>query len=78
MDQQGAAQDSWRSLEEQGCDLAESGRYHDAIACLRIATDRGCESAKLHEMLAQCLLEIAHTQEAVVAATTAVELDPEV
>ena len=62
----------------QGCCLAESGDYGGAVQCFRRATSCRQATAEVHEMLAQCLLEIGCHEDALQAACAAADLRPEV
>ncbi|KAK8947947.1 hypothetical protein KSP40_PGU022299 [Platanthera guangdongensis] len=56
------------SFESQGIQLAESGRYSEALTKLESAVTLMPEKAKLHEQKAQLLLEIGDTWNALKAA----------
>ncbi|KAL0927054.1 hypothetical protein M5K25_001208 [Dendrobium thyrsiflorum] len=64
------------SFESQGIQLAERGRYSEALAKWETAITLMPDKAKLHEQKAQVLLEIGDTWNALKAATRATELEP--
>ncbi|KAI0528555.1 hypothetical protein KFK09_001097 [Dendrobium nobile] len=64
------------SFESQGIQLAESGKYSEALAKWETAITLMPDKAKLHEQKAQVLLELGDTWNALKAATRATELEP--
>ncbi|KAK8934431.1 hypothetical protein KSP39_PZI014561 [Platanthera zijinensis] len=64
------------SFESQGIQLAESGRYSEALTKMESAITLMPEKAKLHEQKAQLLLEIGDTWNALKTAKRATELEP--
>ncbi|XP_020573722.1 tetratricopeptide repeat protein 33 [Phalaenopsis equestris] len=64
------------SFESEGIQLAESGRYREALTKWETAIVLMPEKAKLHEQKAQVLLEIGDTWNALKAAARATELEP--
>eukprot|EP00971_Amphidinium_carterae_P246352 4893018-Amphidinium_carterae.1 len=65
-----------RRVEAQATDFAERGLFGQAIASFRHAIELKPSDAKLHEALAQCLLELEDYEGATTAAFEAVRLDP--
>jgi tetratricopeptide (TPR) repeat protein len=65
-------------LVSKGCDLAECGDFEGAISFFQQALEGVPGKAQVHEMLAQCLLEVGRSDAAIGSATTAVRMDPEV
>ena len=65
-----------RRLEEQGCVLAEAGRFHEARVRLDEAVRRDPALASAHESLAQVLLELGDAFAAVRAAEAACGCQP--
>ena len=62
--------------KDEGCVLAEAGRFHEAIGRFQSAIDLTPTTAVLHELQAQCYMEAGNTYEAIRAAERAVECEP--
>ncbi|XP_074558869.1 uncharacterized protein LOC141814816 isoform X4 [Curcuma longa] len=73
-------EDRIRNLVEcfrsQGNQLAEDGKYHEALGKWEAAVSLEPKNAVLHEQKAQVLLEIGDSWNAIKAATQATELEP--
>ncbi|XP_057795647.1 uncharacterized protein LOC131011816 [Salvia miltiorrhiza] len=63
-------------FEAQGNNLAEEGKYREALVKWEAAITLVPEKAILHEQKAQVLLELGEAWNALKAATRAMELDP--
>ena len=63
--------------KDEGCVLAEAGRFHEAIGRFQSAIDLTPTTAVLHELQAQCYMEAGSTYEAIQAAERAVECEPQ-
>jgi len=61
--------------KDEGCVLAEAGRFHEAIARFQSAIELTPDSAVLHELQAQCYMEAGDTYAAIRAAERAVNFD---
>jgi tetratricopeptide (TPR) repeat protein len=61
--------------KDEGCVLADAGRFHEAIARFGSALECTPASATLHELQAQCYMEVGDTYAAIKAAGRAVECD---
>ncbi|XP_017220447.1 uncharacterized protein LOC108197365 isoform X1 [Daucus carota subsp. sativus] len=64
------------SFREQGNNLAENGKYHEALGKWETALTLVPDRAELHEQKAQVLLEIGEAWNALKAATRATILEP--
>ncbi|OAY64751.1 tetratricopeptide repeat protein 33 [Ananas comosus] len=64
------------SLRSQGNQLAEDGRYHEALGKWEAALNLMPDSAVLHEQKAQVLLELGDAWNALRASTRATQLKP--
>ncbi|PKA46961.1 hypothetical protein AXF42_Ash011635 [Apostasia shenzhenica] len=64
------------SFESQGIQLAENGKFKEALVKWETAISLMPDRAKLHEQKAQVLLEIGDTWNSLKAATRATELEP--
>ncbi len=71
---------SRQDLESEGCSLAEKGDFTGAIRCFKkvVADEEGQSHAHIYEMMAQCMMENGENEEAVVAASSATQCDPQV
>ncbi|KAJ1484489.1 hypothetical protein T484DRAFT_1947859 [Baffinella frigidus] len=65
-----------RRMQAEGCTLAEAGKFRQAIDQWAKAIEYTPTRAVLHELCAQCSMELGETFEAVKASERAVELDP--
>ena len=63
--------------KDEGCTLAEAGRFHEAIGRFQTAIELTPNTAVLHELQAQCYMEAGDTYEAIKAAERAVECEPQ-
>jgi tetratricopeptide (TPR) repeat protein len=65
-----------KRIQAEGCTLAEAGKFRQALARWAEAINLTPVRAVLHELRAQCHLELGEIFEAVQAAERAVDLDP--
>ncbi|XP_071701152.1 uncharacterized protein [Rutidosis leptorrhynchoides] len=65
-----------QSFQAQGNNLADVGKYREALGKWEAAITLTPERATLHEQKAQVLLEIGETWKSLMAATRATELEP--
>mmetsp|Transcript_2104 Transcript_2104/g.4839 ORF Transcript_2104/g.4839 Transcript_2104/m.4839 type:complete len:252 (+) Transcript_2104:342-1097(+) len=70
------ADDRSRQLQALGCALMEDGNPHDALAKWREALSLTPSRAELFELMAQVLLDLGETWQAIQCATRATELAP--
>lgn len=61
--------------KEEGCVLAAAGRFHEALSRFHAAIELAPGQAVLHELQAQCYMEVGDTYAAIRAAERAVECD---
>lgn len=68
--------------ESEACSLAEQGDFVGAVRCFKkavaVLTTADPGSSHVFEMMAQCMMEIGDSDEAVIAASKAITIDPQV